>query len=218
MANEALDGTTSFQTFVEAGKRYYLSMLAAYLLMLGGMIVVGIAASLISFVAVLIIGVLSGGPFGASDPLFIGMFLIGTSVFLLVLFVPLFFVQFYGQAIVVDDQSAVDGLKRSVGLVRQNLVSVFGYSVLVFGAGLIFGAVASIPSMLLSMQMQMTEVPAMLPLPDVSLPVVAALTVVGHILLGLLGSLFLVFSVAFYRTLDSGDATDESPSRRGTVA
>lgn len=216
MADEALDSTTSFDTFVDAGKQYYTSMLGAYLLMFGVMVVVGIIASIISFVLVATIGMTTGGPSGSTDPLFIGMFLAGTGVFLLVLFVPLFFVQFYGQAIVLDDQTAIDGIKRSIHLVRRNLVSVAGYSLLVFGAGLVFGALGSIPSTLLSMQM--TPVSMGVPLPDVALPVVVALTVVANIFFGLLGSLFLVFSVAFYRTLDSTENSSEPSAPEGTVA
>jgi len=216
MADEALDGRTAIDTFVDTGKEHYVSMLGGYLLVLGVMIVVGIIASMVSFAVVAAIGVLSGGPSGGMDPLFIGMFLIGTAVFLLMLFVPMFFVQFYGQAIVVDGRSAVDGIRRSIGLVRRNLVSVVGYSVLVFGAGLVFGGLGSIPSTLLSMQA--TPVAPGMPLPDVSLPVTVALTVITNIVFGLLGSLFLVFSVAFYRTLDTATGSEEPPVSQGTTA
>ncbi|WP_255152668.1 hypothetical protein [Halorarius halobius] len=216
MADEALSGTTTFDTFVETGKQYYISLLGAYLLLLGGMILLWIIGSIVSLVLIAGLGIASGGVSGTASPAFIAMFLIGTGVSLIFLFGPLFFVQFYGQAIVLDGKSAIGGFKHSVGLVRRNLVSVFGYSVLVFAGGMFFGLLGSIPSMLLSMQM--TDAPMDLPLPEVALPVAAALTVLGYVVLGLLGSLFMVFSVAFYRTLDSTDPTSDPPSMQEAVA
>jgi hypothetical protein len=216
MADEALDGTTGFDTFIAAGKQYYTSMLGAYLLMLGGMVVLWIVGSVVSIALIAVIGAASGGVSGTASPAFIAMFLVGVGVSLLVLFLPLFFVQFYGQAIVLDDKSAIGGFKRSVGLVRRNLIPVFVYSLLVFVGGMFFGLLGSIPSMMLSRST--TQVLLTVPLPDLSLPVVVALTVVGNVLLGVLGSLFLVFSVAFYRTLNTAEDTGDSPSTRGTVA
>lgn len=216
MAAEGLTGTTSFDTFVEAGKRYYRSLLGAYLLLLGGVIILWIVGSVASIALIAVIGIASGGVSGTASPAFIAMFLVGTGVSLLVLFGPLFFVQFYGQAIVLDGKSAIGGFKHSIGLVRRNLVSVFGYSVLIFAGGMFFGLLGSIPSMLLSMQM--TDVPTAMPLPEVSLPLAAALTVIGYVALGLVGSLFMVFSVAFYRTLDSTDSTGNPPSAQEAVA
>lgn len=215
MADEALAGTTTFDTFVDDGKQHYKSLLGAYLLLIGGAIVLSIVGGVASIAIVSVIGIASGGLSSAASPTFVAMFLVGAGVYLLVLFVPLFFLQFYGQAIVIDGESAIGGFKRSIGLVRRNLLSVFGYSVLVFGVGLIFGALASIPSMLLSAQL--ADAPMAMPLPEVSLPLVAALTVVGYVVFGLLGSLLLVFSVAFYRTLDSAGDTDE-PSADTTTA
>jgi hypothetical protein len=216
MAAEALDGTTSFRTFVETGKQHYLSMLGAYLLLIGAFIAVGFVASLASLAIVSALGILSGGLSGSTSPMFVAMFLVGTGVFVLVLLVPVFFVQFYGQAIVLDGASAISAIKRSIGLVRRNLLSVFGYTVLVFAVGLVFGVLGSIPSTLLSMQT--TPVPVSMPLPDLGLPVTMTLTVISNIAFGLLASLFLVFSVAFYRTLDATGSTDDPPNTQGTVA
>lgn len=220
MAAEALDGSTSLDTFVEDGKRYYRSMFGAYLLLLGGSIVLGFVASLASIALVIGVGVLSGGlsggMAGGPNSMFVATVFVSTGLFVLILFVPLLFVQFYGQAIVLDGRSAIGGFRRSFALVRSNPVSVVGYSVLVFGAGLIVGLLGSVPSTLLSMRA--TPVATGVPLPDVSLPVVAGLTVIGNLLLGLLGSLFIAFSVAFYRTLDAPPGGAEPPDRSGTVA
>jgi hypothetical protein len=216
MAAEALDGTTGLGTFVEAGKRHYTSMLGAYLLLIGVLLVFWFVSGFLGIAAIAGIGILSGGPSGSSGPLFLAMFLVTTVVFLVGLFVPLFFVQFYGQAIILDGESAISGFKRSVGLVRRNLASVLGYSLFVLGTGLLFGLLGSVPSMLLSAQA--TQVPVSMSLPDPGLPATVALTVVGNVVFGLLGGLFLVFSVAFYRTLDPAGSAESPSSTQGAVA
>lgn len=215
MADEALDGKTSFNTFMETGKRYYTSMLGAYLLVLGVSLILGIVA-VIGF-AVLGIAVFAaiGGASGAglSGPAFAGIALT-VIVGLFLFFIPLFFIQFYGQAIVLDGEGAIGGFKRSATLVRRNLLSVFGYSAFVFGVSLVFGFLTSIPSTLLSVQ---TAQPSPAPgFPEIPLSIIAGLIIVGMILLGLIGSLFLTFSVAFYRSLDSTSTDNDFSTKQGT--
>lgn len=215
MADEALDGKTSFNTFMETGKRYYTSMLGAYLLVLGASLILGIVA-VIGF-AVLGIAVFAaiGGASGAglSGPAFAGIALT-VIVGLFLFFIPLFFIQFYGQAIVLDGEGAIGGFKRSATLVRRNLLSVFGYSAFVFGVSLVFGFLTSIPSTLLSVQ---TAQPSPAPgFPEIPLSIIAGLIIVGMILLGLIGSLFLTFSVAFYRSLDSTSTDNDFSTKQGT--
>jgi hypothetical protein len=112
-----------------------------------------------------------------------------------------FFIQFYGQAIVIDDLGAVDGLKHSYTVVRGHLASALGYSVLVGVLGGLAGGVFAIASMLVSPQS--TTVLSLPQLSVVSTVVVALLLVV---LGALFGVFFGVYSVAFYRTIDSGVA------------
>jgi hypothetical protein len=50
-------------------------------------------------------------------------------VWLLSILAVIMFVQFYDAAIVVEDQSVTDSFRRSVGLVRSNLKSVAGFSI-----------------------------------------------------------------------------------------
>jgi hypothetical protein len=216
MAAEALDGTTDLGTFVAAGKRHYTSMLGAYLLLIGVVIVLWFLTSLASIAAVAGIGILSGGLSGSAGLLPIAILLVGVIVSVLGMLVPLLFVQFYGQAIVLDGASAVGGFRRSIGLVRTNLVSVLGYSLLVFGASLLFGLLGSVPSALLSARVSGALIS--LPLPDLALPAAMGLTVVANVVFGLLGGLFLVFSVAFYRTLDSTGSSEAPSSTQGAVA
>ena len=208
MADEALDGKTSLSTFVETGKQYYLSMMGAYLLVLGGSIMFG----LVVFIALTVFGITVfaavGGASGASvSGAVLGGIALVVIAGLFLSFIPLFFIQFYGQAIVLDGESAIGGFKRSVSLVRRNLLSVFGYSMLVFGVGIIFGLFSSIPSTLLSVQ---TAQPSpTLGFPEIPLSIIAGLIIVGTVLMGLVGSLFLTFSVAFYRSLDSPPTDDD---------
>lgn len=216
MADEALDGRTSLDTFVAAGRRYYVSMLGAYLLVLGGSVVLGVAAVVaLAALGVAAFAAVGGAPgAGVSGAALAGIALVVVA-WLFVLFVPLFFVQFYGQAIVLDGASAVGGFRRSARLVRRNLRAAFGYSVVVFGVGLVFGLLASVPSTLLSVQMAGPSVPSALP--EVSFPVVAAAIVAGTLLMGLVGSLFLTFSVAFYRSLDPGVDAENADAARGSA-
>jgi hypothetical protein len=202
MADEALGSSTGFGTFIDAGKRHYTSMLGAYLLLVVGSVLLSIVAGIAT--AVLGVGTLSilGGASGAglSNTALIATATVSMAVFFLLLMIPLLFVQFYGQAIVIDNRGVAGGFKRSVGLVRRNLLSVCGYSALVFGTSLVFGLLLSVPSMLLSAR---TAQPAISALPDFSLPVIIGFVLLGTFLSSLLGSLFLTFSVAFYRALDS---------------
>jgi hypothetical protein len=217
MAEEALDGSTTFGTFVTAGKRHYTSMLGAYLLLLVGSLAVGFALSILSFgVGVAAISsVFDGGNLGQS-PVAVGAIALVGVASMVALFVPLFFLQFYGQAIVLDGRGVVGGFKRSVGLVRRNLVSVFGYSVLVFAVGLVAGLVSSVPSILLTAATA-ESVGSAAASPEFLLWTGGTLLVVDAVT-SVAGGLFLTFSVAFYRSMQRpGDADGTQETRDSSV-
>ena len=91
---------------------------------------------------------------------------------------------------------AVDGLKHSVSVVRQNIVSTLGYSIFVGVLSGVFGGVVGVLSLLLSPQSA-----AAFHLPELSLPLLA---VVGLLALAggtVFGGFFAVYSVSFYRGL-----------------
>ncbi|MFC7174451.1 hypothetical protein ACFQL0_16020 [Haloplanus litoreus] len=160
MADEALDGQTSLESFVREGKSNYVSILVVSLVLVAVNFALGFVAF---FVAIF------GGFAAYSDTGGVGigvLVIIGLIVALVVLayLLVLFFVQFYSQAIVIDDLGAVGGLKHSVSVVRHHLVSTLGYSVLVGILGGIAGGVFAIGSLLTSPQS-----PSTLPLPQVSL-------------------------------------------------
>ena len=194
MADEALDGRTALQTFIDDGKANYVSILVAYL----ALVAVNFTLGMIAFFVVLFGGVFVFGSGGLESASIAVLAVIGIVVAIVVFLylLVLFFLQFYGQAIVLDDMGAVDGLKHSVSVVRHHLVSTLGYSVLVGIHGGLFGGVYGVLSLLLSPQSATA-----LHLPELSLPV---MVVVGLLVLAggtLFGGFFAVYSVSFYRGL-----------------
>ncbi|QLG27088.1 hypothetical protein HUG10_05805 [Halorarum halophilum] len=206
MADEALDGRTSLGTFHRAGTEHYVSVLVAYLLVLAVNLVVGGGLFFVGFIALVFA---LGANLSTAAMIGIGV----VAVALLVVYVVAFaFVQFYGQAIVLEDLGGVDGLKRSIGTVRANLLPVFLYTVVVGVIGGVFGLIAGASSLLTSPQ----STPG-LPLPDPSLPLVVGASVVMIVSTTLFTALFLTFSVAFYRDLRAGE-TAGSAGRDGAAS
>jgi hypothetical protein len=200
MADEALDGQTSLESFVREGKSNYVSILVVSLVLVAVNFALGFVAF---FVAIF------GGFAAYSDTggVAIGVLvIIGLIVALVVLayLLVIFFVQFYSQAIVLDDLGATDGLKHSVSVVRHHLVSTLGYSVLVGVLGGIAGGVFAIGSLLTSPQSAST-----LPLPQISLAGAVGVILLVLVFGVLFGGFFGVYSVAFYRTINPG-ATDDT--------
>lgn len=190
MADEALDGRTSLGTFHRSGTEHYVSVLVAYLLVLAVNLVVGGGLFFVGFIA--LVFTLGATP-STVAPVAIGVVVVSL---LLVYVVAFAFVQFYGQAIVLEDLGGVDGLKRSIGTVRANLIPVFLYTVVVGVLGGAFGLVAGATSLLTSPQPM-----PVLPLPDPSLPLVVGAAVAMIVSTTLFTAFFLTFSVAFYRDM-----------------
>lgn len=194
MADEALDGRTSLDSFLREGKSNYVSVLAASLVLVAVNFVLGFVAFFVAIFGGVAILSETGGGIGTVGLVIIG--LIGALVVLTyLLFV--FFIQFYSQAIVVDDLGAVDGLKHSISVVRHHLVSTLGYTVLVGILGGVAGGVFGIASLLASPQSTST-----LALPEISLIGVVGVTLLVIAFGTLFGGFFGVYSVAFYRTIN----------------
>lgn len=202
MADEALAGQTSLNTFLEEGRSNYVSILAAYL----GVVAVNFALGIVVFPAAVFGGFAvfsdAAGGVGAAVLLVLGLVVAFVAVAYL-LFV--FFVQFYGQAIVLDDLGAVDGIKRSASVVRHNLASTLGYSVLAGALGGIAGVVFGGVSLLASPQSQ-----ALFALPYPAWAGAVGGSVVVVLLASLFGAFFSVYSVAFYRSIDETAPTGET--------
>jgi hypothetical protein len=200
MADEALEGKTSLGSFVREGRSNYVSFLVVYLVILALNFAVGIFGFFVLVFGGLALfaggaGGTGGGPgiaVLAVVGLVVGLFVLAYLVFAL-------FVQFYGQAIVVDDLGAVEGIKRSVSVVRTHFVSTLGYSVLVGVIGLLAGGVFALATALVSTQSATS--PAHVPIPHLS-PAAAVGVGLAVLALGtLFGGFFGVYSVAFYREI-----------------
>ncbi|UPV73849.1 hypothetical protein M0R89_15045 [Halorussus limi] len=146
MADEGLSGTTRLGTFVRGGK-------ANYVRLLGAMVLFGVLLTVVGFVVLVVGAVVGAVVFGISAGA-AGQSLAGSgvSVVFLVLLVllgalafllPVFVFQFYAAAVVVSDLGIVDSFKRSAAVVRRNLVSTLGYTVVVTAAGLVTGVASA---------------------------------------------------------------------------
>lgn len=131
-------GTTSFETFKRKGRDKYVGILAGNLLQFVIAFGYFIVAGLLFFVvSIFVIGIGAGAGSAAGGPggLSLEAILSGTALivvligalFLLVYLLIVLFIQFYQPAIVVDDVGAIEGFKRSIGVVRSNLLSSVGF-------------------------------------------------------------------------------------------
>ena len=203
MADEAIRDSTSIGTFVSEGKSNYVSIFGAYLLLIGINIVFGIIAFFVFFLGIGASYLGSTG--GAGEPSILLPAAIGLLAGLGYLLFN-FFIQFYAQAIVIDDYSAVSGLKHSIGVVRQNILSTFGYSLLAGAIGIgfgIFAAVISVFASPASMATIATETPP--------LSWYIGFGLGGGVLTVLFGSLMTIFSVAFYKAIAGSSGNRHNP-------
>ena len=127
MIDEGLDGSTRLESFVRGGKANYVSMLGATLLF--GAILFGVSFAAMFVLIFAGVGAIAAGSGGGG----MGIVLAGMAMAMLIVAVIYMFLQFYDTAIVVSDAGAVDSFSQSVDLVRQNIVSVVGFT-LVFSA------------------------------------------------------------------------------------
>ncbi|MFT4957945.1 MAG: hypothetical protein ACI9EZ_001265 [Halobacteriales archaeon] len=141
MAAPAIENAdASFDRFLRAGRRHYGRMLVAPIVLVA--IVIGIFAligvlSVVPLVLLFVADVAVGGaPLIAAGAFFVA----GPWITLAVLLVTIVSLQFYATAIVVDNEDVTDAFRRSAGLVRQNVGSVLGFTLL---WGVLTGAVLS---------------------------------------------------------------------------
>lgn len=234
MADEAIAGRTRLGTLVSVGKEHYVSLLLGYLVLLALNFAFGFLA-FFGGMAVLIggtypsagspeaRGALSTGPGTAGrmsgvetgtgglsvDPgILVAAALVGLGL-LLVYFLVTFFVQFYAHAVVLDGTDLVAGFRRSVGLVRDNLISVAGYTVILLVGGTVFGGIAALSSAIAAVVFgggAAGGTPAAELLPAMS-PVIAVVGLAVYVVvIGLVGAFYGTYSVAFYRSISG--ATD----------
>lgn len=191
MVDEGLDGRTSLDTFRRSGREYYVSTIAATVLVVLlalALAILALLGTLLGFVVLLATGNDAGH-----------LFLLGASLSLLAFvgfLAALFFVQFFAQAIVVDGCDAVGGLERSVSLVRAHLRSALGYSLFV-GAGWGVVALVFVGTTLLLAPPVSAGLDAPFRMSQGRPDLLALVTLVGT----LAGGVYATYSVAFYRAL-----------------
>jgi hypothetical protein len=198
MASEGIDGVTRFETFVEGGKDNYLRLLGAMVLFA---ILFGAFAAIVTIgLAVTAVFVLGMNSAGAAGPMAGGAGGLGIVALVgllgaLVVLLPMFFLQFYGPAVVVSDLDVIDSFKRSAGLVRRNVVSTLGYSVVAGLVGLVAGIAGSAVSMASGFgRFGATSMSS----PELGLGLVAAALVVSVLVSTVVAAFGSVYQVAFY--------------------
>lgn len=199
MADEALDGRTSLNTFVDAGKSNYLSLLVAYL----ALIAINFVLGMIGFFVVLAgsIFAFDGGGLASIPASVLAVVAVVVALVVLAYLLALFFLQFYGQAIVIDGFDAVDGLKHSVGVVRRHLASTLGYTLLLAVIGGVAGFVFGLASVVTSAG-TMGTTPPTVGFAEPSLGVAVAVALLVVVLGTAFGGFFGIYSVAFYRSIN----------------
>ena len=192
MADDARTGTTSVGTLIQAGKSNYVSLLLSYVVVIAIAIAFGIIVAIGAVVGG--VGVVAGG--GQPSPAILAVVgLIGLLVVVGYL-TAMVFIQFYGHEIVLNDAAVAEGFKGSVALVRQNLLSTIGYSLLMFLGGGLIGAISAVTSFLVAPQEPFGSA-----VPELSLPVVIGAGVVSILATALLGAFYATYSVTFYRDI-----------------
>jgi hypothetical protein len=124
-ARAAIEGAdASIHQFVTTARTHYVRLLVAtvafLLIILGTVVGVGIVGLVFGIGSMALAAINEMAAFA------------GGVVFLLIwvvsLLVVIMFVQFYDAAIVIEEQSVTDSFRRSIALVRANLTSVVGFS------------------------------------------------------------------------------------------
>jgi hypothetical protein len=194
-------GDTSVSQFVTAARTHYLRLLLGtvvfVLLVLGTAIGLGLVGFVLGAVSMALAAVHKVAAFVAG----VGSLL----VWLLSILVVIMFVQFYDAAIVIEERSVTDAFQRSVALVRSNLKSVAGFSVV----WVILLNAFFIPEYLL--QLTLTDagpadvLPADLGIPiAVILPIGIVLSAVGF------AYFYTVYTAYYLRLIAASPVTTES--------
>ena len=205
MASEAIAGRTGLGTLLAEGRDNYLSLLLAYFVLLAINLVFGLVA-FIGGLIVFVTGVATvptDAPAVGVDPMLLALLAIVGGGLLLAYFLVTFAVQFYAHAVVLDDAALVDGFRRSVGLVRSNVLTVVGYSVILLVGSVALGTLAAAASLVLGSQT--TGAPAA-PFADLAsveptLPVLVVAGVGYLVLTSAFAAFYATYSVAFYEAI-----------------
>lgn len=200
-ARAAIEGTDASLTgFVTASRTHYRRLLLGNVLFVLLVLGTAIALGLVGFV--LGIGSLALAALNEMAALVAG---VGSMViWLLSILVVVLFVQFYDAAIVIESKGVVDAFRRSITLVRSNLVSVVGFSV---GWALLLNAFL-IPEYLLQLTLGGPGMAGVLPI-DLGIPIAVLLPLgVGLSAVGF-AYLYTVYTAYYLRLIAVEPASPE---------
>jgi len=136
MAVEAQADGTAVGTLSREGKQHYVPLLLGTLLRTAIQFAFGLVVALFGVVA-FVVGIGGAGAIsdGGLDPgVLVGSLGLVFVAFLLFAVLPyivvMFLIQFFPVAIVAEDRDVIEAFKRSYGVVRSNVISTVGYSIL----------------------------------------------------------------------------------------
>ncbi|SIR57773.1 hypothetical protein SAMN05421858_2919 [Haladaptatus litoreus] len=195
MANEGIEGKTRFGTFISEGKSHYVPVFGVYLLLIAVGFVISIMFVFGAFIGIGTIFATNGEPSLAV----LGVFALLAILVFGAFFLTFFFLQFYVQAIVIENIGAIAGLKHSYRCVRSHLLGTFGYVILATVAGSVFGVFGAVVSILTNPTSQSAEMP--IAASDPSLGILLAIAALFVVLSGVFGGFMATYSVAFYREI-----------------
>ncbi len=200
MVMEAIERPTKLSTFVEMGKKNYVSLLGAtvvFFIILGGL-TMGMALGGSFFLVRLL-----NNSIPLSGPVLV--FLIMGLTFIVVPIL-MFFLQFFDIGIVANNYGALGTFRKSFGFARKRLLSVFYYTILRFL--LIMPLV--IPNMAMSIyrtsQMRAGLIGVFTPMPTDQLVIYTAI----NVFLGtILAAIMLTFHGVFYIRSQDGASSSQ---------
>ena len=208
MADEARTGSTALATFITAGKSNYLALLLAYLVL--------IAVATVFFIIGIVVAIFGGiSVLAAGEPntaLLVIVGLLGALATLAYL-LAIFLIQFYGHAIVLSDSDVIESFRHSISLVRTNLVTVLGYSIIIGVGGVVLGLFASVASIVFAPENPLGSV-----LPELSVAIFLVAGVVYLVSTALLGAFYATYSVCVYRELEPTQTAAGDPPVDDTAA
>jgi hypothetical protein len=137
------------------------------------------------------------------DPTLLAVVAVVIGGLLLAYLLVVFAVQFYAHAIVLDGAELVEGFRRSAGLVRSNLLSVAGYTLVLLAGSVAFGTLAAVASVVFGPQSAGVSGTPFAGLAGVepTLPVLAVVAVGYLLLTSAFTAFYATYSVAFYEDI-----------------
>ncbi|NLV10462.1 hypothetical protein GOC74_11035 [Halomicrobium mukohataei] len=198
--------TPSFGQFFAAGRDHYVGLLLGGLLLGVVTLVLYVLVAIVFFVAVvLVFGFALNTGLGTATLLVVALL---SLVGFLVVLVPWFLSQFFPAAMVLDGDGVADSFRRSLSLVRSNVLSVLGFDLLAF----VIGLFAQLPTAFLfytsfdSMAMDAGSNTGMVSIFDYMSTTEAGLFLGSSLVISTtVGSVMYTYYVAYYREI--GDAS-----------